>query len=131
MMMTQPRYDNLDLTQTQVAMELLRLSRELADATADLEQIEKDVVVKQQLYDRLYSQAVLRAGEDDMLSAADLRKAWAIKETYQARLDWKVAEAVVKARKSTIDAIKVRVSIGQSVATALRSEIDLEGVRRR
>lgn len=124
-------YDDLDLTPTQVAQNLLGLARELADATSDLETIERDAVIKQERYDLLYSQAILRAGEDDMLTSADLRKAWAIKETHQPRLDWKVADAVVKARKSQIDAIKVRVTVGQSVATALRSELDLEGLRRR
>lgn len=112
-------------------MELLGLARELATATADLEALEIDAVTKQERYDLLYSQAILRAGEDEMLTSADLRKAWAIKETHQSRLDARVSDAKVKARKSQIDAIKTRVTVGQSVATALRSELDLEGLRRR
>jgi hypothetical protein len=129
--MTRPRYDNLDVTPSQVAKELLRLARELADATTDLEQLEAKAVMSQEQYDMLYSQAILRAGEDDNLTSADLRKAWAIKETHEVRLAAGVAAAAVKARKSLLDTIKTRITVGQSVATALKCEIDLDGVRRR
>lgn len=129
--MTGPRYDNLDVTPTQVAKELLRLARELADATKDLESLEQEAVTTQEHYDMLYSQAVLRAGEDDDLTSADLRKAWAVKETHQARLDAGVASAAVKARKTLLDTLKTRVTVGQSVANALQTEINLDGVRRR
>lgn len=129
--MTGARYNNLDLTPTQVAQELLGLGRQLADATSDLEQLEVDAVKTQEYYDMAYSRAILVAGEDEDLGSADRRKAWATRETHQARLDYKVAEAKVKARKSLLDVLKTRVTIGQSVATALRSEIDLDGLRRR
>lgn len=121
----------LDFTPTQVAQALLSLSRDLADAVSDLEELEKEAVATQERYDLLYSQAMLRAGEDEDLTSADLRKAWCTKETHQPRLDANVAAAAVRARKSLIESIKVRVTIGQSVATALRAEIDLDGVRRR
>jgi hypothetical protein len=129
--MSAPRYNNLDITPSQVAKELLRLARELADATADLESLEQEAVTTQEQYDMLYSQAVLRAGEDDNLTSADLRKAWAVKETHQARLDAGVASAAVKARKTLLDTLKTRVTVGQSVANALQTEINLDGVRRR
>jgi hypothetical protein len=126
-----PRYNDLDITPTQVALELLKLSRELADATADLEKLEEDAVRLRTLHDRLYDQAVLQANEDEMLTAGDTRKAWARSETHQARLDAGVADAKVRARRTLIDTLKTRVTIGQSVATALRSELDLEGLRSR
>lgn len=124
-------YNNLDLTPTQVARELLDLGRELADCTTDLEQLEVDAVRAQEKYDLRYSQEIIVAGEDPDLGSADKRKAYAFKETTNERLDAKVADAKVKARKTRIDVLKTRVTIGQSVATALRSELDLDGLRRR
>jgi hypothetical protein len=130
--MNQPRrYNNLDITPTQVALALLDLSRELAVATADFEQIEKEAVETKEKYELLYNQAILVANEDEDLGAADKRKAYAVKETTQARLDAGVAAAKVRARKVVIDVLKTRVTIGQSVATALRTELDLDGLRRR
>jgi hypothetical protein len=128
--MNAPRYDGLDITPTQVAQELLALGRELATLTKDLEAVEKAAVESEEAYTLAYSKATLLAGERG-LKSADLRKAQALKDTTQQRLDAKVADAAVKARRMQIDTLKTRVTIGQSVATALRSELDLDGLRRR
>jgi hypothetical protein len=123
-------YNRLDITPTQVAQDLLTLGRELATLTADLEQVEREAVESEEAYTLAFSKATLIAGERGLRSA-DLRKAQALKDTTTERLAAKVAEAKVKARRSQIDTLKTRVTIGQSVATALRSELDLEGLRNR
>ena len=127
--MTRPRYSNLDLTPTQVSLELLKLGRKLAGATKVLEQFEEEAVKLSDAYATAMEQAVLRANEEPSLTAGDTRKAWAFVRTQPERIAARLAEAKVLARKQLIDTLKTRVTIGQSVATALRSELDLEGLR--
>ncbi len=127
--MTRPRYSNLDLSPTQVSLELLKLGRKLAEATKVLEQFEEEAVKLSDAYATAMEQAVLRANEEPNLTAGGTRKAWAFVRTQPERIAARLAEAKVRARKQLIDTLKTRVTIGQSVATALRSELDLEGLR--
>ena len=124
-------YNNLDLTPTQVAQELLALGLALAQCVADLDELEADVARSDEAYTMADAAAIIKANDDLDLKTADLRKAWAAKQTHAERLARDLARAKVKARKAKIDVLKTRVTIGQSVATALRSELDLEGLRRR
>lgn len=129
--MTGARYNNLNLTPTQVAVELLALGRGLADAVDDLDDIEKDVEEKAEAYTMANAKALIQSRQQHDLPNAELQKAWAAMQTSDERLAWNVAKAVVRARKARIDVLKTRVTIGQSVATALRTEMDLDGLRRR
>jgi hypothetical protein len=129
--MNGPRYNGLDLTPTQVALELLGLSRQLADAVADLDAIEQAVVQADEAYVMADAEAHLVCRSMDDLPAADDRKAWCDKQTHAERLARETARAVVRARKLRIDTIKSRVSIGQTVANALQCELDLQRVRGR
>lgn len=129
--MTGPRYNNLDITPTQVALELLSLSRQLADAVSDLDQIEQAVVTADEAYVMADALAKLKCRSEDDLPSADLRKAWCDKATHNERMAREVAKAVVRARKLKIDSLKTRVTIGQTVCNALQSEIDLQRVRSR
>ena len=129
--MTRPTYSNLDLTPTQVSLELLKLGRELDRASNDLEQFEEEAVKLSDAYATAKEQAVLRANEEPSLTAGDTRKAWAFVRTQPERIAAHVAEAKGRARKQLIDTLKTRVTIGQSVATAPRSELDLEALRSR
>lgn len=124
-------YNNLDITPTQVALALLDLSRQLADAVADLDKIEQAVVDADEAYVMADAEAHLVCRNQDDLPAADDRKAWCDKRTHQQRLDRETARAVVRARKLRIDTLKARVTIGQTVCNALQSELDLQRVRSR
>jgi hypothetical protein len=129
--MTGPRYNHLDVTPTQVARDLLGLSRELATATADFDQIEQAVVDAENDYIKAESDAMLRCRMEDDLPSADLRKAWVQKRIEAERLALDTAKAIVRARKVRIDALKTRVTIGQTVCNALQSELDLQRLRSR
>lgn len=107
--MTRPRYSNLDLTPTQVSLELLKLGRKLAQATKDLEQFEEEAVKLSDAYATAMEQAVLRANEEPNLTAGDMRKAWAFVRTQPERIAARLAEAKVRARKQLIDTLKTRV----------------------
>jgi hypothetical protein len=129
--MTGPSYNRLDITPTQVSQELLALGRQLADATADLDQLEREVVKAEEAYTMADAEAKLRCRLEDDLPSADLRKAYCDKRIATERLARETARAKVRARKQLIDTLKTRVTIGQSVATALRTELDLDNLRRR
>jgi hypothetical protein len=124
-------YNNLDVTPTQVARDLLGLSRELATATADFDQIEQAVVDAENAYVKAEANYMLRCRQEDDLPSADLRKAWVAKRLETERLAFDTAKAIVRARKVRIDALKTRVTIGQTVCNALQSELDLQRVRSR
>lgn len=129
--MNYPRYNNLDITPTQVALELLGLSRQLAEAVADLDDIEQAVVNADEAYVLADAEAHMRCRSEDDLPAADMRKAWCDKRTTGERLARESARAIVRARKLRIDTLKTRVTIGQTVCNALQSELDLQRVRSR
>lgn len=129
--MTGPRYDNLDVTPSQVAQDLLGLSRQLAAATTDFDKIEQAVVDAENAYVKAESEAMLRCRMEDDLPSADLRKAWVAKRVEAERLAFDTAKAIVRARKVRIDALKTRVTIGQTVCNALQSELDLQRLRSR
>lgn len=124
-------YNHLDVTPTQVARDLLGLSRELATATADFDQIEQAVVDAENDYIKAESEAMLRCRMEEDLPSADLRKAWVQKKIEAERLAFDTAKAIVRARKVRIDALKTRVTIGQTVCNALQSELDLQRLRGR
>lgn len=129
--MTGPRYNNLDVTPTQVAKDLLVLSRELATATADFDDIEQAVVDAENSFVMAEASAMLRSKQENDLSNAGLQKAWAIRQCESERLAYETAKAIVRARKVRIDALKTRVTIGQTVCNALQSELDLQRLRGR
>jgi hypothetical protein len=127
----QRSYNNLDITPTQVALSLLELSRALADATADLDQIEQNVVIADEAFAMKEADLTLKAREREELTSDTLRKAWVTPKMTAERLARDTARAVVRARKLKIETLKTRVTIGQTVCNALQSEINLEAVRRR
>ena len=129
--MNAPHYNNLDITPTQVAQALLELSRELAEAASDFEELEKNAVDAENVYGLAREQKLLLAGEHDELRTADARKAWAYVHCHNERIHAHLMASKVRARKVLIDTLKTRVTIGQTVANALQSEIALDGVRRR
>jgi hypothetical protein len=124
-------YNNLDVTPTMVALSLLELSRALADATKDLDEIEQAVVDADEAYVLAESKWMLEAKTRDDLTSDPLRKAWVAPKITGERLARETAKAIVRARKLKIDTIKTRVTIGQTVCNALQSEINLQQVRSR
>lgn len=124
-------YNNLDVTPTQVARDLLGLSRQLADATADFDDIEQAVVDAENAYVTAEAAAMLRSRHEEDLPNAGLQKAWAVQQCAAEKLALDTAKAIVRARKVRIDALKTRVTIGQTVCNALQSELDLQRLRGR
>jgi ABC-type cobalamin/Fe3+-siderophores transport system ATPase subunit len=126
-----PRYNNLDITPTQVALSLLELSRALAEATSDLDDIEQAVVNAEEAFVMKEAELTIKAKMREELTSDTLRKAWVTPQIEEERFALATAKAIVRARKLKIDTLKTRVTIGQTVCNALQSELDLERLRSR
>jgi hypothetical protein len=113
-----------ELTPNSVVQGLLELSRELAELSKGLDDLEADAVNSREDYTLALSQAFLRSG-----GAMELRKHQAIADTHHERLAAETAEALVRGRRRQLESIKVRIDVGRSAAAALRAEIDLECAR--
>lgn len=112
-----------DLTPNTVVAGLLELSRELAELSKDLDQLEIDAVNAREDLTLALAQEFLAAE-----GPVDVRKNIAISETSALRLVAETAEALVRGRRRQIDTIKVRIDVGRSAAAALRAEISLGGL---
>lgn len=110
------------LTANQIAAQLAQLARELDDLVKRIADAERDAVNKREDYTLAHSRAFLSAE-----GAMDMRKHEAIERTHPQRLAAEAAEAVVRGLRRQIDSVKVRVEVGRSVGTALRSEMALAG----
>lgn len=113
------------LTPNSVVSGLLELSRELAELSRGLDDLEADAVNAREDYTLALSKAFLSA-----TGAMEMRKHQAIAETHSERLTAETAEALVRGRKRQLDSLKVRIDVGRSAAAALRAEIALDGVMR-
>lgn len=113
-----------ELTPNSVVSGLLELSRELAELSKGLDDLEVDAVNCREDYTLALSKAFLSA-EGPM----DIRKHQSISDTHAERLAAETMEALVRGRKRQIDSLKVRIDVGRSAAAALRAEIDLERAR--
>ena len=110
------------LTANQVAAHLAQLARDLDDLVHRIADAERDAVNKREDYTLAHSRAFLSA-EGPM----DIRKHEAIQRTHDVRLAAEAAEAIVRGLRRQIDSCKVRIDVGRSVGTALRSELALVG----
>jgi len=108
------------VTPSDVAANLAFLGRELAALTDGLADLEKKSVDRREDYVLAHAKAVLRA-----TGTVDERKSQAVVDTHDERLAAETADALVRQRRAQIAALKVRVDIGRSMGTLLRSEMDL------
>lgn len=114
---------NGQLTPNDVAMQLLKLARQLDDLVKSLDHAEREAVNKREDYTMALANAFLRSE-----GAMDVRKHRSIAETHAQRLAAELAEATVRGLRRQIDSVKIRIDVGRSVGAAVRSEISLAGV---
>jgi hypothetical protein len=106
------------MTPHDVAMALASLGRDLDAAVRTLNTADKDAVGRREDYTMAHSKAFLVA-----TGAMDLRKHQAIVDSHAERLAAETAEQIVMGIRRQIDSIKVRVDIGRSVNSALKTEL--------
>lgn len=112
-----------DLTPNAVVSGLMELSRELAELSKGLDELEADMVNAREDFTLAHAKAYLAAE-----GSVETRKAIAITETHNERLTAETAEALVRGRKRQMQTLLARIDVGRSAAAALRAEISLGGV---
>lgn len=109
-------------TATEIALNLARLARDLDQTVRALESADRDATHKRAAYDLVFSQAFIQAQ-----GSVDQRKHLATVEVHRQRLEADVADALVRHLRRQIDAIKTRIDVGRTWASALKAEIALGG----
>jgi hypothetical protein len=116
-----PEYE---VTPSAIAANLAHLGRELAAMTDGLGDLEHRSVTAREDYVLAHAKAVLKSS-----GTVDERKAQALVDTHDERLSAETADALVRQRRAQIATLKVRVDIGRSVGSIVKSEIELDKVR--
>jgi hypothetical protein len=109
-----------ELTPNSVVQGLLELSRELAELSKGLDDLERDAVNAKEDFTMAHAKAYLCAE-----GPVETRKAIAIRETHAERVAAELAEVLVRGRKRQLDSIRTRIDVGRSAAAALRAEMAL------
>jgi hypothetical protein len=110
------------LTAADVAAQLAELGQALSLLVTQIEAAERKAVNAREDYTLALSKAFLRA-EGPM----DVRKHQSIVDTHGERLAAETAEAEVRGLRRQIDSVKVRVEVGRSVGSTVRSELAMAG----
>jgi len=105
------------MTPNDVVLHLTRLAEELRNLVGEIE-----AVNAREDFTPALSKAFLTA-----TGAMDMRKHHSVVATHVERIAAELAEARVRGLRRQIDSVKVRIDIGRSMGTTLRSEISLAG----
>jgi hypothetical protein len=111
-------------TATDVAANLARIARQLDQAVTDLRTLDEEAVRARSRFEVTFAKSFLQHE-----GALDVRKQQAIIETEKEKekFDAEIADQRVRSQRALIDSLKVRIDVGRSYGTALRSEIALAG----
>ena len=109
-------------TPTEVALNLARLARDLDQTVKALQVADRDATEKRAGYDLVFSRAFIAE-----TGSIDHRRHLATIATHQQRLEADVSEALVRHLRRQVDAIKVRIDVGRTWASALKAELTLGG----
>ena len=110
------------MTPNDVVLHLTRLAEELRRLVAEIDVVEHEAVGAREDYTLALSKAFLAAE-----GAMDMRKHRSVVATHVERIAAELGEARVRGLRRSIDSVKVRIDIGRSMGTTLRSEISLTG----
>lgn len=114
-----------DMSPTQIALALSRLSRALEDLSQEQGPLEKDAVEKRETYILEYAKIFLgEEGNNEERKQATLRR------THDIRLAAELAETLVKMHIQKISTLRKRIDIARSASALVRAEIDLANIRR-
>jgi hypothetical protein len=107
-------------TATDVAQNLANIARQLDQAVKDLRTLDEESVRARSRFEVAFARAFL-----DGSGSMDLRKQQAILDTANAKLDAEIADQRVRSQRALIDSLRVRIDVGRSYGTAIRSEMAL------
>ncbi|MBF6254451.1 hypothetical protein IU414_06385 [Nocardia farcinica] len=106
----------------EVVVHLTELSRQLADATTQINEADIAAVNAREAAKLAEAKAFLAAE-----GSVDARKSQAVVQTHDLRLAAEVAEATVRGLQRTIRTLQTRIDVGRTFGATLRSEMALGG----
>jgi hypothetical protein len=117
---------------TDIAASLSQMSRALATAQYELDDLEAKYVTAKEDFDMAYAIAYLKSGEEEENGrppSVETRKARTTIATHKERLTMESVRGRLTNKRGEIASIKVRIDCARSSGTLLRAEIELERVR--
>lgn len=121
-----------EVTLSGVAARLAALSREMADLTHALGELDRKATEAKERYSMEYQKAYLLAGEERENGrplSVDTRKSKAFIATHSERVAADALECSVRDKRAQIRAIESAIEVGRSVGSLVKSEIELDKVR--
>lgn len=106
----------------EVVLHLTELSRQLADATEQINEADIAAVNARETAKLAEAKAFLAAE-----GSVEARKSKAVVQTHEARLAAEVADAGVRGLQRTIRTLQTRIDVGRTFGATLRSEMNLAG----
>lgn len=107
---------------TEVVLQLAELSRQLGDATQELNEADVAAVNAREAAKLAEAKAFLSAQ-----GSVDARRSHALIDTADLRLQAGVADALVRGLQQTLKTLHTRIDVGRTYAATIRSEISLAG----
>lgn len=120
------------VSMTDIAVNLSRMSRELARATFEIGELEEKAVEAREAFAMAWATEYLKSGEEDENGkppSVETRKARATLATHAERLKAEGAEGRIRKLRGEIAAIRTRIDCARSSGTILRAELELDRVR--
>lgn len=122
----------IPVSMSDIAMSLSQMSRALANAQHELDDLEAKYVQAKEDHTMAWAVEYLKSGEDDENGrppSVETRKARTTIATHKERLAMESVAGRLTNKRGEISAIKVRIDCARSSGTLLRAEIELERVR--
>ena len=123
---------NAPVSMTDIALSLSAMSRALATAQYELDELEAKYVKAKEEHTMAYAVEYLKSGEDNengRPASVETRKARTTIATHSERLAMESVGARLTNKKGEISSIKVRIDCARSSGTLLRAEIEIDRVR--
>ena len=123
---------DMPVTMTDIALSLSQMSRALAGAQYELDELEGKAVKAREDHTMAYAVEYLKSGEDfenGRPPSVETRKARTVLATHTERLAMESVEGRLRNKRGEIGSIKVRIDCARSSGTLLRAEIELDRVR--
>ena len=110
----------VEISPTQVVLNLLELSRQLQRLSDAMDDLEIKAVEAKEAYTVAYAQAFLTN-----TGSVEVRRQQSMLDTATTRLASDLAETMVRAHKRKVEALRIRIDIGRSAAAMVRAEAEL------
>jgi hypothetical protein len=122
----------MPVSMTDIAMSLSQMSRALATAQFELDELEAKAVQAREAHTMAYAVEYLKSGEEmenGKPPSVETRKARTVLATHKERLAMESTDGRLRNKRGEIAAIKIRIDCARSSGTLLRAEIELDRVR--